>query len=224
EFDRGRLLSATLYEEAKDTKAAIDEYEKIGSDSREFPEALRRACELLIKGAKLTDAANLIERATQKRPDDDDVLVVAAEVDEKRGDPAHAVARLEKALAARPKSETLIYGLASIVDRSGDWRRGVEIMQRLVKLNPRNASAVNFIGYAYAEHGVELAQAEKLLRQAIALAPGNGYIVDSLGWCLFKQGRTGDALHTLEEADRLAPGEAEILRHLGDVKWTLKDR
>src|SRR5262249_45167107 len=57
EFDRGRLLSATLYEEAKDTAAAIAEYAKIGSDSREFPEALRRACELLIKGAKLTDAA-----------------------------------------------------------------------------------------------------------------------------------------------------------------------
>src|SRR5262249_52540740 len=155
-----------------------------------FPEAVRRACELLIKGSKLSEAQAVAERAVSKRPDDDDVLVVAAEVDEKRGDPARAVARLDKALAARPKSETLIYGLASLVDRSGDWRRGVEIMRRLLAINPRSANALNFIGYAYAEHGVELPEAEKILREAVRLAPGNGYIVDSLGWCLFKQGRT----------------------------------
>src|SRR5262249_14340749 len=157
---------------------------KIGVDSREFAEAVRRACELLVKGGKLSEAQVLAERAIERRAGDDDVLVVAAEVDEKRGDPARAVARLEKALTARPKSETLIYGLAQIVERAGDWRQAVDIMQRLLANNPRHASALNFIGYAYAEHGAELEKAEKLLRRAMELAPGNGYIVDSLGWCL----------------------------------------
>src|SRR5262249_12510625 len=87
-----------------------------------------------------------------------------------------------------------------------------------------SASGLNFIGYTYAERGVELPEAERLLRRAVTLAPDNGFILDSLGWCLFKQGRIDEALHTLEEADRLAPGEADILRNLGDVHLARKER
>jgi tetratricopeptide (TPR) repeat protein len=224
QFDRARLLSAALYEEASNPAAAVGEYRKVPISSKDFPDALRRLADLLRPQGRLAEVVKLAEDAVSKRPQDDDLVVITADLEEKRGDPARGIKRLEAAVAARPKSETLLYGLGSAVDRAGDWRRGIEIMRRVLALNPKNASALNFIGYSYSEHGVELSQAERMLRQAIGLSPGNGYIVDSLGWCLFKQGKPQEALRVLQEADRLTPGEAEILRHLGDVYVALKDR
>ena len=224
DLDRGHLLSGALYDEAKNREAALAEYRKVPSESKDYPEAVRRAAELLRTSGKAGEAAALVDQALKRRPDDDEVIALAADLDEKRGDAAHAMKRLEAALGARPKSETLLYAYGSVIDHAGDWQRSIEIMRKLLQVNPRSASALNFIGYAYAEHGQKLTEAERLLRQAIGLVPGNGYIIDSLGWCLFKQGKVEDALHTLEEASRLAPDEAEILRHLGDVYLARKDR
>jgi Flp pilus assembly protein TadD len=54
-------------------------------------------------------------------------------------------------------------------------------MRALLQNDPRDASAMNFIGYGYAERGVRLDEAERLVREALRLRPGDGYITDSLG-------------------------------------------
>jgi Flp pilus assembly protein TadD len=51
----------------------------------------------------------------------------------------------------------------------------------------------------------------------VALSPGSGGIVDSLGWAYFRAGDLGHADAYLEQAARLEPGDAEILGHLGDL-------
>ena len=90
-------------------------------------------------------------------------------------------------------------------------------MQKVIDANPHNASALNFLGYTYAEQNKNLDEAEILVRKAIEVKPNDGYITDSLGWVLFQQGRIAEALKTLEKADRLAPDEPVILEHLGDA-------
>jgi Flp pilus assembly protein TadD len=63
----------------------------------------------------------------------------------------------------------------------------------------------------------DLGRAMRRLQAAVALSPGSGGIVDSLGWAYF---RTGDLAHAdlfLEQAGRLEPGDPEILGHLGDL-------
>jgi Flp pilus assembly protein TadD len=41
---------------------------------------------------------------------------------------------------------------------------------------------------------------------------------------LYRRGRVEEALTTLQQADRMAPDEPEILRHLGEVYRARKDR
>src|SRR5262249_5541479 len=100
--------SAALFEDAHDVAAAMAEYRKIAAAAKEFPDALRRMTELLRGQGRLGEAAALAEQALQKRAGDEDLLVLWADLEEKRGDPARAVARLEAALKAQPRSETLI--------------------------------------------------------------------------------------------------------------------
>ena len=60
-----------------------------------------------------------------------------------------------------------------------------------------------------------------MLEKALAGAPEDPYITDSVGWALFKIGRAKEAVPYLEVAAQQLPDDATINEHLGDVYWTL---
>ncbi|HYN39472.1 MAG TPA: tetratricopeptide repeat protein, partial [Rhodospirillales bacterium] len=51
--------------------------------------------------------------------------------------------------------------------------------------------------------------------------PNDGYIIDSLGWVLFRLGRHEEAVENLERAVELRPEDAAINDHLGDAYWAV---
>jgi predicted Zn-dependent protease len=57
----------------------------------------------------------------------------------------------------------------------------------------------------------------------VALAPNDPFIMDSLGWVLFRQGKQQEALAVLEKAYGLR-ADPEIAAHLGEVLWTVGRR
>jgi uncharacterized protein HemY len=67
---------------------------------------------------------------------------------------------------------------------------------------------------------VRLAEARRLIEQAVALAPQDPYIQDSLGWVAYRQGQLSDALRILQAAYKAKP-DAEIAAHLGEVLWAM---
>ncbi|MEI7672897.1 MAG: tetratricopeptide repeat protein, partial [Deltaproteobacteria bacterium] len=56
-----------------------------------------------------------------------------------------------------------------------------------------------------------------MIRKALQLKPGNGYMIDSLGWVCFRTNRLEEAVRYLKEAAEALPEDAAILEHLGDV-------
>ncbi len=90
-------------------------------------------------------------------------------------------------------------------------------MKRLLARNGDSVMALNFIGYSFADRGLQLDQAQQLLERAVALRPDDGFVLDSLGWLLVKRGQLEQARAALERADRLAPFEPEVLLHLGEL-------
>ena len=140
-----------------------------------------------------------------------------ASILEKAGRSREAVAVLQKALDAKPRDEGLLYALGAAYDKAGDADAVVAQMKALLALDPDHADALNFLGYTYAEQGVKLEEAEKLVARAVQLRPENGYFLDSLGWVYFKKGDFVRAISALEKADVLSGPEPTILEHLGDV-------
>jgi tetratricopeptide (TPR) repeat protein len=65
--------------------------------------------------------------------------------------------------------------------------------------------------------GINLDEAEQLIRKALDQKPNDGYITDSLAWVYFKRGQYEKALPLLEKAVSLVPDDPIILEHLGDV-------
>jgi tetratricopeptide (TPR) repeat protein len=90
-------------------------------------------------------------------------------------------------------------------------------MKRVLVLTPKDPQALNFIGYSYAELGINLDEALDYVKQAIELRPNDGFIMDSLAWVYFKRKNYDDAVRLLEEATKLVEDDSTILEHLGDV-------
>ncbi len=94
-------------------------------------------------------------------------------------------------------------------------------LKRAVEIAPEEPIALNYLGYSWAERGVNLDEAFRLIEKAVALRPQSGAITDSLGWAYFQRGEFEAALPHLEKAASLEPGDPTVTDHLGDVYWRL---
>jgi len=94
----------------------------------------------------------------------------------------------------------------------------IEAMKTAIRLNPQDADALNYLGYIYAELSQNLEEAERLTREALKLKPDDGYIMDSLGWVLYKRNNISESLKYLREANN-RQNDPSIAAHLGEVLW-----
>ncbi|RMG14227.1 MAG: tetratricopeptide repeat protein [Deltaproteobacteria bacterium] len=219
--DEARFYRAWLAEEAGDFDAAARDYAQVRGP-RYRDEARVRLAVVWAQQGRSAEALAELERLAAERPQDGRVgLALAAakaEVLEAKGDLPGAIEALQAALPkAGPARGMLLYRLATLLDEAGREGEALERMQEVLESDPRHAGALNYVGYRYAEQGIRLGEAERLVRRALAVEPDNGYIVDSLGWVLFRQGRLAEALETLERAARLLPEHPVVLGHLGEV-------
>jgi tetratricopeptide (TPR) repeat protein len=90
-------------------------------------------------------------------------------------------------------------------------------MTTLIQIDPDNASALNYLGYTYADMGINLDQALDLVSRALEQKPGDGYITDSMGWVYFQMQDYEKAVYYLERAAQLSNFESIIADHLADA-------
>ena len=123
---------------------------------------------------------------------------------------------LESKLAEHPDDPDLLYDSALLAERLQDYALMEKRLRRLMVLQPESAQAYNALGYSYAERNLKLDEARTLIERALSIAPNDYYIVDSLGWVLYRQGDLAGALAQLERAYAARP-DPEVAAHLGEV-------
>lgn len=130
---------------------------------------------------------------------------------------AHQV--LTVALAKQPESIPLRYDRAMLAEKLNLLDQMESDLRTVISIKPDHAHAYNALGYTFAERGIRLQEAHELISKAVALAPDDAFILDSLGWVQFKLQRIDEALATLMRAYRMR-ADPEIAVHLGEVLWT----
>jgi len=128
-----------------------------------------------------------------------------------------AVALLKDALKAKPDEVDLQFELGSAYERAGNKPEAEKVFQQILDKHPDNTQTLNYLGYMWAESGVNLERAQSMLQKAVAAEPRNGAYIDSLGWVYFQQGKLDLAEKFLTDAARLLPRDATVHEHLGDV-------
>ena len=98
-----------------------------------------------------------------------------------------------KILESFPENQRALYSRALAYEKIGDLKQMSIDFEKMITFDPYNSIALNAYGYSLSLHKKQLAYAEKLIRKAIDIDPGNPAILDSLAWVLYLDGSYKDA-------------------------------
>jgi tetratricopeptide (TPR) repeat protein len=129
---------------------------------------------------------------------------------------------LDKALQDSPDDTGLLYESAMSAERLDRIDVMETRLRHLLKLRPDYAHAYNALGYSLADRNIRLQEAYQLIDHALALAPDDGFIVDSMGWVQYRLGNLAAAREALTRAFQLK-ADPDVAAHLGEVLWASGD-
>lgn len=164
-----------------------------------------------------TDSKQALDRAESLAPDSAAIVSALGRAWVEVGESARAESLFQQALAAGADTAATWYDIAGARERAKDFEGAEAAIGLVLARQPDNAQALNFLGYLYADYDRKLDEAVRLLRRALELDPGNGYIMDSMGWAYFRQGKLDSARVELERSLAAGGDDPTILEHLGDV-------
>ena len=115
----------------------------------------------------------------------------------------------------------LFYARGIAFERLNIWPKADRDFRKALQLNPDQPLVLNYLGYSLVEKKIQLDEALAMIEKAVDLRPSSGFIVDSLGWVLFRMQQYEEAVPHLERAAELEPVDPIVNDHLGDVYWHL---
>ena len=214
-----RFTLAQLAEEQKDWPRAIGWYDSIKRGEHAMPARMRTA-NALAKQGKIDEARKYLQSVNGG--EGERVQLQIAEAQLLRDAQLHkdAFDLLGKALEANPKQPDLMYDFALTAEKINRVDLLETNLRELIQIKPDHAHAYNALGYSLADRNERLPEARKLIEKALELAPEDYYIMDSLGWVLYRMGDLKGAAQQLRRAWQGRP-DGEIGAHLGEVLWVL---
>ena len=127
---------------------------------------------------------------------------------------------LGEALQKEPDQPELLYDYALTAEKLDRFDVLEANLRKLIEVRPDHAHAYNALGYSFAERNLRLPEARKLIESALEISPEDYFIIDSLGWVLYREGDLKGAAEQLRRAYGGRP-DAEIGAHLGEVLWVI---
>ncbi|MCX5589865.1 tetratricopeptide repeat protein [Alcaligenes endophyticus] len=217
-ISEARLSLVHIAEAENNLDEAIRQLDLIEESGLRFQAQVHKA----VLQARKGDLAAARRTLELSRPDTrGDHVVVAltyASIYQQGGRTDQAVTVLERADSELPDSPEVLYQLGMLYERQGRTQDFERLMQQVIDLRPDDANAFNALGYTYADQNRRLDEAQDLLERAMEIEPHNPYILDSVGWYLYRVGDYQAALEYLQRSYEKLP-EADVAAHLGEVLW-----
>ncbi|GAA4413055.1 hypothetical protein GCM10011450_18740 [Advenella faeciporci] len=220
-----RIMLAQIYEEEQNYRAAISQLEKIDDPGAQIQIKMQIA---VLHGKNGNEAkATALLKSLQPEEEEDAVRIrlTQALIYRNAGKADQAIRYLRQADKEIPRNALIKYELAMMYEQQGSFEEMETLLREVISLRPSSPDAYNALGYVFADRNMHLDEAQLLLDRAVALAPDNPFILDSMGWLQFRLGNLELALEYLENAFELSE-QADIAAHLGEVLWVKgeKDR
>ena len=220
--DEASYYLGRIAEEEGDFENANVWYEGVQEGENYF-DAQIRAGMLLAKQDKIEEARKHIRNIRVLGKEQASLLIQAEGellVEEKRyGD---AITVYNKALLDNYDAD-LLYARAMLAEKMDRLDILEQDLRAILERDPKNAQALNALGYTLADRTGRYGEAHELIKQALEISPNDFYILDSMGWVLYRLGRLDESIEFLNKAlDKRK--DPEIAAHLGEVLWVKGDR
>lgn len=213
--DEGRFYLGQIAESEKDDAQARKWFEEVKEGELRLESRLRVAL-MLARQGKPGEAQKYLQGITPESEAERIRLIRAeGEILADAGQLQAAMDVYDRALRDAYDSE-LLYTRAMLAEKMDRLDIVERDLQQLLDRDPDNSQALNALGYTLADRTTRYDEAYALIKRALELAPNDFYILDSMGWVLFKQGKLDDALNYLGQA-RAQRDDPEVVAHMVEV-------
>ena len=216
--DEAHYYLGRIADEENENEQAIGYYRNVEKGNYFFP-ALARASELMAEQGELDEALANIREIRKNNPDQDEnfrLLEINLLLD--RDHDERALQAANEALKSFPGNVRIRYARAMLLDSMDKPEQAEADLRTIIEEQPDNAVALNALGYILTTRTDRLDEARDYIERALAIDPENPAILDSMGWVLYLQGNTDEALSYLSRAWE-AYADPEVAAHYGEALW-----
>lgn len=222
------MLAAGILEAQGQYVLAGDAYNAVPREDPAYHAAELGRAAVLIKAGRTDAAIETLVQLAKTFPDMPRVWISLGDTLRRVERYAEAARAYDTAIAefdqTEPSQWPVYYARGIANERLGNWSQAEADFRKALDLSPDQPQVLNYLGYSYVEKGQNLEEALSMIERAEKAEPDSGYIVDSLGWVLFRLGRPEEALVQMERAVSLMPVDPVVNDHLGDVYWAVGRR
>jgi tetratricopeptide (TPR) repeat protein len=227
--DKVLYYLGSLYQQTSDFEKALESFHKIPEESPLYVDSSMQIAQILQSLVQVNDDKwsqkyrdFLSQRSGSVEALKVEFQMMLATYFEGLKDYGRAIASIEKVRHQGDYTEGHDYYLASLYEKVKDFKKARSIVQEILDKNPKNAHALNFLGYSLLENNEDLDKAYTLIKKAVELKPDDGYIRDSLGWYYYKTGQLNKALKEVSRAFEMVKSDVVIAKHLAIIYRDLK--
>jgi tetratricopeptide (TPR) repeat protein len=210
------------------TEEAIQALQNVSPESESYELVQKLIAELMVDNGEVGQALDILKTMAKER-NDISLYVQIGGIYAANNKLSGALKAYNRALEIAAESNERAYwqvffARGRIYDAMGNWDNAEEDLLTALKYQPEQAVILNYLGYSWADRGVNLDKALEMIEQAVKLEPNDGAIRDSLGWVYFRLGYYKKATEHLERAATLMPYDPVVNSHLGDAYWKVGRR
>ncbi len=218
--DMARFYLGQVNEERKRFDEALKWYSSV-SQGEQYISAQARYAGILAKQGRLPEARKHLQQASANNNQQRAQLTQAeAQLLREANAYQEAFELLGQALEQLPNYPDLLYDHAMAAEKINRLDVLEGNLRKLIQIRPDHAHAYNALGYTLADRSQRIEEAYGLIETALKLAPEDPFIMDSMGWVLYRMGRNQEGLDYLQRAFALRP-DPEIAAHLGELLWVV---
>ncbi len=218
-----KLLLAKLDSDNKQYKEAISHYNSIPKSDDRYITAQHRIVDIYELTGEFDKALDLLKEISVKH-NEAETMIKIGDIYRNKENFKMALEFYDKAVEKIGGTVTADYWHLHYVrgiayEQNDDWKRAEAELKAALTFQPDHPYILNYLGYAWADKGVNLQESLEMIKRAVDLQPSDGYITDSLGWAMYRVEDYENAVPVLERAVELMPYDPTINDHLGDAYW-----
>ena len=209
------------YRQAKDLARALEESD---AGVKKYPNDRMLK---MVRANVLSESGKYDQAVTELKTlldgkSDREIYLTMAQVYEKQknfAEMAKSVDAAEKLSESKEEKEGVHFARGAMFEKQKNFEGAEREFRKVIEVNPNNASALNYLGYMFADRNVRLTEAHQMITKALEIDPNNGAYLDSLGWVLYRMDKLVDAEKNLKLAIERAGKDPTVYDHLGDVQF-----
>lgn len=210
-------LTGLLKIENDKKKSALSFFKKVNNEDQNYFNAVKEIVKIKIDDEQYFSLKKFFKKEYKKLENKPDLearlILIETEAFFNAKKFIYSMERINYGLKKYKDNGSFLYTRALVAEQIDRLDILEDDLKKLISLEPKNAQALNALGYTWANNNIKLKQANKYIDLALDIEPNDAAILDSKGWVLFKLGKYRQSEKYLTRALNLNK-DTEIVSHV----------